>query len=51
MDDNDQQELVMLFDKDWLEEQPEPTSDCSDIDHYVALDGFGQCPSCFQREA
>jgi hypothetical protein len=35
---------------DWLEAQPEPTSDCDEIDHYAALRTMGQCPSCLQEE-
>lgn len=35
---------------EFMESQPEPTSDCSsDEDHYMALDTLGLCPYCGQQ--
>lgn len=34
----------------WLENQPEPSSDCaSELEHYVMLWETGQCPWCGQE--
>ena len=36
--------------EDWAPQQPEPTADCDEADHYGCLATLGACPYCTQDE-